>query len=84
MYLTYDEAAQLLGIKRASVKQLVSRGILQAFPVPGGDMRARCLLRAQVEERKVYDRSPRFSFRDRQVQKLMWQQEVLRRRLVSL
>ena len=46
--LTYDEAADLLGIQRASVKQLVARGRLHSIPAPE-DRRRRLLTRAEVE-----------------------------------
>jgi excisionase family DNA binding protein len=46
--LTYDEAAELLGIQRTSVKQLVTRGRLHSLPAPE-DRRRRLLARAEVE-----------------------------------
>jgi excisionase family DNA binding protein len=46
--LTYDEAANLLGIQRASVKQLVTRGRLHSIPAPE-DRRRRLLTRPEVE-----------------------------------
>jgi excisionase family DNA binding protein len=46
--MTYDEAADLLGIQRTSVKQLVTRGRLHSVPAPE-DRRRRLLLRAEVE-----------------------------------
>lgn len=46
--MSYEEAAQLLGIKRESVKQLVSRGHLHSVPAPE-DRRRRLLLRSEVE-----------------------------------
>jgi excisionase family DNA binding protein len=46
--VTYDEAARLLGIQRASVKQLVARGRLHSIPAPE-DRRRRLLTRAEVE-----------------------------------
>lgn len=46
--MTYDEAADLLGIQRASVKQLVTRGRLRSIPAPE-DRRRRLLARADVE-----------------------------------
>jgi excisionase family DNA binding protein len=47
--LTYDQAAELLGIQRASVKQLVTRGRLRSLPAPE-DRRRRLLTRVEVEE----------------------------------
>jgi excisionase family DNA binding protein len=47
--MTYDEAAELLGIQRASVKQLVTRGRLHSIPAPE-DRRRRLLARTEVEE----------------------------------
>jgi excisionase family DNA binding protein len=46
--MTYDDAADLLGIQRASVKQLVTRGRLRSIPAPE-DRRRRLLMRAEVE-----------------------------------
>jgi excisionase family DNA binding protein len=46
--LTYDQAAELLGIQRTSVKQLVTRGRLHSLPAPD-DGRRRLLARAEVE-----------------------------------
>jgi excisionase family DNA binding protein len=46
--LTYDQAAELLGIQRTSVKQLVTRGRLHSLPAPE-DRRRRLLVRAEVE-----------------------------------
>jgi excisionase family DNA binding protein len=46
--LTYDEAAALLGIQRASAKQLVARGRLHSIAAPE-DRRRRLLVRAEVE-----------------------------------
>src|SRR5262249_60479984 len=46
--LTYDDAARLLGIQRASVKQLVARGRLHSLPAPE-DRRRRLLTRTEVE-----------------------------------
>jgi excisionase family DNA binding protein len=46
--MTYDEAADVLGIQRASVKQLVTRGRLHSVPAPE-DRRRRLLARAEVE-----------------------------------
>src|SRR5215472_2671086 len=46
--LTYDEAADLLGIQRTSVKQLVTRGRLHSIPAPE-DRRRRLLTRAEVD-----------------------------------
>jgi excisionase family DNA binding protein len=45
--ITYDEAADILGIKRDSVKQLVARGHLHSVPAPE-DRRRRRLLRSEV------------------------------------
>jgi excisionase family DNA binding protein len=46
--MTYDEAAERLGIQRVSVKQLVTRGRLHSIPAPE-DRRRRLLQRAEVE-----------------------------------
>lgn len=46
--LSYEEAAQVLGIKRDSVKQLVMRGHLHSVPAPE-DRRRRRLRRSEVE-----------------------------------
>jgi excisionase family DNA binding protein len=46
--MTYEEAADLLGIQRTSVKQLVTRGRLRSVPAPE-DRRRRLLVRAEVE-----------------------------------
>jgi excisionase family DNA binding protein len=47
--MTYDEAADRLGIHRTSVKQLVTRGRLHSMQAPE-DRRRRLLMRAEVED----------------------------------
>jgi hypothetical protein len=80
MLVTYDEAAEILGIQRKSVKQLVVRGILQPM-MYGSDMRRRYLLREQVVHRKEHPRSRHNSRQARQIDKLAWQCDMSLERL---
>lgn len=82
--VTFDEAADLLGIKRTSVKQLVSRGILQAVTIAGEDQRKRYLLRSQVEYRLAHPYARRGSKRQRMQDKALWIYERSLQRLLEV
>lgn len=59
-WLTAEEAAQMLGVQRATVYAYVSRGMIRAEPV-GGNSRARRYLRADVarlKQRRQLRRDP--------------------------
>jgi excisionase family DNA binding protein len=80
MLITYDEAAEILGIQRKSVRQLVNRGILQPM-MYGNDLRRRYLLREQVLHRLEHPRSRHHSWHARHIDKLTWQYDMSLERL---